>query len=350
MSSIQEVNKSIKENNLENLYYIYGADVLRVKNLTDNIVKKILGASDDTYNFHYFEGKEFNFEEFYNSVIALPFFAEQKCVVVNDLNLDEAGEQICKSILETLSEIPPTTKIIFNYTGVDITGGKKLPKGKNKKLHDFIAKTGCVCDVPYKSPDEISKDIMVSAKRKGSEISRADAMEVARLCLCNTLLISNEVQKLCDYADGRPIDSAMISMLVTKQLDSNSFALARAVASSNAKTAIVLLDELFAQRVEAVAVLSAISMAFVDLYRARSALSFKKVKGDILADFTYGGRGFAVDNALRDCRRLSLERIRFCLDVLRRTDLALKSSRVESRLLIEKAIVEMVAGQNKTGE
>ena len=48
-------------------------------------------------------------------------------------------------------------------------------------------------------------------------------------------------------------------------------------------------------------------MAFLDLYRARTAMTVDKRQNDIINDFKYKGREFAVNNAYRDCRKSHLK-------------------------------------------
>ena len=59
-------------------------------------------------------------------------------------------EDITKSLIEALKKIPQQTVVIFNVTGFDLKNGKKTITGKNKKLVDFAAKNGIVCEQELK--------------------------------------------------------------------------------------------------------------------------------------------------------------------------------------------------------
>ncbi len=103
-----------------------------------------------------------------------------------------------------------------------------------------------------------------------------------------------------------------------------------------------LLSELYDEQTDSIQILGAISMAFTDLYRARVATNDGVSQSDVVKDFNYRGRDFAVKNAFRDCLKVSAERMRKCIKILADTDIALKSSRTDSRLLLEKAITSML--------
>lgn len=339
--SDKELVKAIKAGEFSSVYYFYGKDTANVSAYAKRLAEKLVRAEDETYNLHRFEGKTFDLGRFSDAAEAFPLGAERVCILVNDLNADALGEEDLKFLIEILGALPPTTTVIFFATGISPeAAGKKTLTAKNKKLIDAIAKKGSVCEFSYKKPAELAKWIEGRAKALGSAISSANAQYLAFLCLSDTLLIENEIAKLCSYAGGE-ITAEAIDLLVTKQLDSNAFALAKAVVSFNSKQAISLLDELFSQRAEPVAILAALSMSFSDLYRAKLAQNEGISSAQVLEDFGYRpNRKFAVDNAFRDVRKISIEKLRLCMKIMAETDGKLKSSRGDGRLLLEKAVVQ----------
>lgn len=338
--------KSLRAGDYSSVYYFYGKDISTIESYTKRLIEKLTGKGDDTYNLHRFGGKDLDLSELSDCVDALPFFGERVCITINDLNAEDLSANDLTFLLEIVGNIPDTTTVIFYNTGIDITAGRKFPTVKNKKLIDACSKEGTVCEFAYKKPAELVKPIMDMVQKQGSAISKQNAEYLAGQCLSNMTLIQNEVQKLTSYADGAEITAETIDLLVAKQLDSNSFALARAVTAFQTGTAMKLLDELFAQRAEPVAILSALSMSFVDLYRARIAINENRSAQNVIEDFGYkSNRSFAVENAFRDARKTSAEHLRICLKILADTDIALKSSRGDGRLLIEKAITEMAVSR-----
>lgn len=341
----KDLVKSIKAGEFSTAYYFYGKDIATLSAYAKRLAQKLLEGGEETYNLHRFEGKAFSLSDFSEALEALPMFAEHICILVNDLNAEQLPEADLKFLIESIGTLPPTTSVIFFVTGIElVVSGKKILTAKNKKLIDAVAKIGTVCEFSYKKPAELSRGIIAKAKSQGCTISSANAEYLATLCLCNTLLIDNEMAKLCSYigADGE-ITAETIDILVAKQLDSNAFALARAVTSFNPKQAITLLDELFVQRDEPVAILAALSLAVADLYRARLAINESIPATQVLNDFGYkANRRFAVDNAFRDARKISVEKLRSCVKIIAQTDALLKSAKADGRLLLEAAIVQMI--------
>ncbi len=342
--AVTELNKKLKSKNYSSIYYFYGKDVMSVELYTKTLVKRLVSEDDAIYNFHKFNGKDIDLSEFAETIEALPMFAPYLCITVNDLNAEDLSTDDLNFMLKILKDVPETTVIIFYNTAIDICDGKKSPTIKNKKIVDCIAKIGDVCEFSIKTPIELSKQIVATVEKKGSSVSASNAAYIAELCLSDNMLISGEIEKLTSYAQGREITKDDIDSLVSRQVNSNAFDLSKAVVSFNKKKALLLLDELFYQRAEPIAVLSAISMSFMDLYRASLAVVRGIHPSDVVADFSYkANRKFAVDYAFRDCRKINIKHLRKCIKILADTDSALKSSKTDGRILLEKAIVQMVS-------
>ena len=88
-------------------------------------------------------------------------------------------------------------------------------------------------------------------------------------------------------------------------------------------------------------ILYVLSMSFVDLSRARAAISAGVETSKAAADFGYKGREFAMRNAFRDCRKLPQQFLRRALEVLARADFELKSSGNDEKIVLQKTITEL---------
>lgn len=336
-----ELLRKVKAGELSNVYYIYGKDILTVENAAKAILKKALGK-DWRNDYTKIEDKNLDVSNLIDTLEVCPMFAEYNAVLVNDLNAKEISKDSLKQLTGMIADIPEFTIFIINITGFDIYGGKKAVTGENKKIIDAVAKKGIVCECGVKTTAEAVKSICDSAIKQGCTISSKNAQMLSEYCLMDSMQIANELKKLCAYREGEEIRAEDIDALVSGQIETDSFKLAKAVVTLNASQAFYLLDDLLNKRNEPIAVLSAISMSFLDLYRARAAMIVNKRPQDIVEDFKYKGREFAVNNAYRDCRKISLENLRKCIGILRDTDKKLKSSSGTQRIVLEKALTQML--------
>lgn len=340
VKDVKEVSAQIKKGEFQNLYYFYGRNVSGVENLTRLLIKQTVGGMEE-FALTKINGKEINIPALRDTMEMLPMMCEYNCILINDYNCDEIREDTTKQLIEALKEIPSQTIIVFNVTGFDVKDGKKVPTAKNKKLIDFVSKNGIVCEQELKTPAELAKSILASVQKRGCEISIGTAQQLAEMCLSNPLMISNEIDKLCAYANGSTITNEMLELMVAQQTDTTVYSLANAIAAFNKQAAFRALDDLMAQRVNRGVIIATISNTFIDLYRASAAKASGRTIGNMMSDFGYT-RDFVVKNAFRDCSKMSQKKLRGCIQILRDTAVMLNSTGADERVALEQAIAKML--------
>lgn len=351
----RELTAALKKGELSRVYYIFGADVVGVGTLTRKIIKAAVGDNED-FALTKLDGRRLDMSQLEDLTGQFNMMSEYNCILINDYNCEKpyedmrgkSADDVTKKLLAVLKNIPPQTVIIFNVTGFEVKvqkdykSGQNIIKDKNKKLADFAAKNGTLCELPIKTAQELAKIIASKVSARGGAISIDNGRELAELCLCDELTIDNEIDKLCAYADGREITRDMLHELVHERNDTTVYNLANAVAALNAKAAFEAVDELNVDNENRGAVLYAITGAFMDMYRAACAKKAGVTIEQTVSDFSYGGRAFVVKNAFRDCSRMTIERLRECIVILRDTTMRLNSTASDPRIAIEQAITQML--------
>ena len=107
-----------------------------------------------------------------------------------------------------------TTTVIFYTTGIDVCSGKKFPTTKNKKLIDICSKCGYSCEFQIKTISEMCKSITQSCQKQGASISKAACERLLQLCLNNSVLVNNEINKLCSFVNGGEITIEITSAAI----------------------------------------------------------------------------------------------------------------------------------------
>jgi DNA polymerase-3 subunit delta len=318
-----ELAKELKSGEKKQFYYIYGEDIAAVENAAKAVAKKYLGKNWEA-DVTKLDGKNLDPGNFADISEMNTLFAEYNVILINDLNADEMTESQFNMFKTSVENLPEQTVLIVNITGFDIKKGKKTFSGNNKKLTGFFEKNGVVCCCGKKTVYELGKIICARVQKNGCTISSSAAEMLASYCLMDTMQIENETAKLCAYREGKEIRREDIELLVPGQIETDSFKLADSVISRNRSQSFIILNELLSKYDNPGQILSAVSMSFLDIYIAKSALLSGKYSQDVLNDFEYGRRSFAVNKAFTKCRKISLENIRKCMIVLRNTDRKLK--------------------------
>lgn len=338
-----EIKSMIKSGKLSRVYYFYGRDIANVESAAREVISASVKKGSELYNLHSFDGKSLSVEALMDACEALPLNAEYVCCTVCDLNAEAMSAEPLGRLVKYISDLPDTTVLVFYNTSVDITDGRKYPTAKNKKLVDAASKAGTVCCFSFKTPQALAKEICAKVAKTGASVSRENAALIAELCGCSTIIADNEIAKLTSYAGKNEITAEIIRALCPRQIETTSFDLAKAIARHDRSTALRLLGDLEAEKIEPIQIMYAVCGNMVDLYRAKAAQSCGKTAADVIADFGYAKNvAFRVDNAFRDAGKYSLSHLRRCMDILTATDVAMKSSAADKMILLEEAVVKML--------
>lgn len=320
------LGKTIRENDIDSLYYFYGHDTAALESFTKRLVNKLCPADAQVMNFHKLDGKNLDFPMLTDACEALPFMAERVVVTINDLNIDAVTKDDLDDLKKILGSLGETTTVIIYATGVDLFKNKKYLTDKNKRFADFCEKHGTVCNFEYKRASDLGKSISTYLTKSGCTITKSNAEYLANLCLCDTAFISKELEKLSAYAEGREVTREDIDLLCIRRIESDGYSLAINILRGNAAMVFTRLRELDVQNYEPYAIIGIIGFSLADIYRAKLARSSGRSVADVVKDFSYAkNREFAVKNAYSECGNISAERIRKTLEILSETDLMLKT-------------------------
>lgn len=320
------LGKTIRENDIDSLYYFYGHDTAALESFTKRLVNKLCPADAQIMNFHKLDGKNLDFPMLTDACEALPFMAERVVVTINDLNIDAVTKDDLDDLKKILGSLGETTTVIIYATGVDLFKNKKYLTDKNKRFADFCEKHGTVCNFEYKRASDLGKSISTYLAKSGCTITKSNAEYLANLCLCDTAFISKELEKLSAYAEGREVTREDIDLLCIRRIESDGYSLAINILRGNAAMVFTRLRELDVQNYEPYAIIGIIGFSLADIYRAKLARSSGRSVADVAKVFSYAkNREFAVKNAYSECGNISAERIRKTLEILSETDLMLKT-------------------------
>lgn len=333
-----DLKKQIKSKELPNVYVLFGDEKYLISYYRNALKTAIVGKKENSFNTHIFSDENINLDDIVDSVEAFPLMCEKKCVIVDDLNIESLNESDLKKLTDLLLDVPPFCVLILSFSTLNIDRKKSA---KWKKFLKSIEKCTHIIDFAKRGDIALERQIVSWAKKLGCELSTVDASKIIRNCGNDLLSLRNETEKLCAYADGQTITSEMIDEIVTKNLETNVFALAKAMAATDYKTAYKQLDILFYQKEEPIAVLAVLLSVYVDMYRVRVAIESGRDPQELTKYFDYKNKEFRIKNAVRDARNISTEILKECLNVILKTDIALKSTSIDKRLLMEEMITKL---------
>ncbi|MFC1511498.1 DNA polymerase III subunit delta [Candidatus Margulisiibacteriota bacterium] len=236
-------------------------------------------------------------------------FAQEKLIVVDDVDLSEAGwDQVCP----VLTSIAPGNKIVFVAS----------KPGKRSKLYKLIDQSGEVCE--FKSfadweQDQVVGWIIKRTKSLGKVISRSAAQLLQETCGNSLTKLSNEIDKLVTYVDNKSsIEEEDVQQLASPG-EINVFALLNALAEKQLKESLSIFQVLYQNKTDYYRLLGLLANQY------RTMLMAKTENNHNLVAQSLGVKPFFVRKCADKARNFSVDEIKSNLDLLLQTDLRLKS-------------------------
>ena len=204
---------------------------------------------------------------------------------------------------------------------------------------------GTVALCARRGQGDLLRFVAREAEKAGCALPRQAAQKLLEYAGQDLTTLQNEVEKLCAYALGQgqgEITLAMIEELVAKSTETTVFLLSGALVAGNYEKAYTLLDALFYQREEPIAILGALATSYVDMVRVRAALENGGTYGDAAQYGDYKGKDFRLKKAQQNVRGVPQQVLRESLHLLLEADMALKGSRLEPRIILDELIAKLL--------
>ncbi|MCM1115780.1 MAG: DNA polymerase III subunit delta [Clostridium sp.] len=327
----------IKTGEYARAYLIYGEEGYLKEFYVNQLKKKIVDPAFEAFNLHQFDGKDCDLDDVFKDAEMLPMMSEYNLVLVRDYPIEKSKGDV-KLLKEFLSDVPESTVFVLYYDSVEPD-----TKGANfKNMISYFDNAGCVVKLEKRSEADVARLLVSGAKKRGAVLDVNDAKYLISVSGNDMKNLLNELDKLSYFVKGGVITKDIIDNMATKCLQARVYDLSKAVVAGNSDLAYSVLDTLFSMKEDPILITSVISGVYVDMYRVKCAKTAGCSYDDVAKYYNYRGREFALRNASRDCAGLTEAQLRNSLDVIVDTDLKLKSTAVDKKLLIEELIVKLI--------
>lgn len=330
-----ELGKSIRENQIAPVYFLYGKETFLSEGYLKRLIDKAVPKGTESFNLQQFDGAALDMVSLRVEAEAIPLMAQRKCVVLKNPNVEKLNKADFDALMEMVEDPNPTTVFIIFVNAYDLNPKKSA---KVRKLGEAAAKSGVTVDFSPKAGSELIKIIKQRVAKAGCTIETPVANYLIERCGNSLEQLTVEIDKLTAYRPQAEITKKDIETVAGVSLEASVFDLSKAMMQNNFNRAFAILDELFLCRQEPLAILAVLNMTFIDLYRAKVATLASKSVQDVCAAFPYKGKEFRMRNAFRDVPRYSVKTLRSCLEILAEADIGLKTSRADGRIAVEKVL------------
>lgn len=335
-----ELGRALRQNEISPAYFLYGRETYLSDGYLRRIIEKAVPRSAETFNLQRFDGGELDMTALQIAEEGMPMMAERKCVVLMNPNLEKMRKEDFEALLEIVRDPNPACVFIVYVSAFDLNP-KKMPRVR--RLGEAMAKTGTVVDFAPRPQGDLVKFLKTRFQKAGLTIETPVASALIQRCGTSLDILSSEADKLIAYKGKGEITRTDVETVTRKSLEASVFDLSKLMLQNNYTRAFGVLEDLFQLREEPLAILGALNGAFLDLYRAKTAMLASRTAEDVAALFpSYRGKEFRIRNAFRDVSKYSVTALRGCLKVLSDTDVELKSTRCDDRAAVEQAVAAIL--------
>ena len=310
------------------ILFFYGEDTYRLKQKLKDLKEKYISASLGDTNLKTLDGKSENADNIIRQVLAYPFLAKTRLVILENF-LKEGKKEVQDKIGDFLPKVPETTVLVFtedNMPDKRTSLFKKLNKPKVaqefKPLDDGGVKSWIRAEVEY-----FNGEIEQLAVEKLFEFVGSDLWR-----------LSNEIQKLVSYNQKISIDT--VQLLVRPQTSSDIFALVDALANRNKKRSFSEYYRLIENSENELYVLSMIVYQYRNMLVVRDFVErgvnsqYELAKVSKLHPFVAG----KTMNLVRNYTLIELKKI---YEELLNFDIAVKTGKMESKVAMDVLVAKL---------
>jgi len=321
------------------VYFFYGEDDFRLKQKISSVVAGYQAKHKSGFNFGCFDlAQEGEWEKLKNFFDSYSMFAEKKLAVVKDLF--DVRKDIKEKFLEYLE-----SSGILKTTESFLVVGQKLGRLEERKSKDYALKENKDLfkkltskpvnaeEFNFLSGTKLEVWIKKQVEERGGQIDAAAIKKIATFVGSELWRLSNEIDKLISYKNGKVILPADIDELVGAKIENDIFKTIDALATRNKQMALSLLHRHLAEGESEIYLLSMLVYQFRNLLLVKSEIErgaqFQslaktiKLHPYVLRKSFEQGKGFTL---------LALKKI---YERLLELDIAIKTGRIEASVALD---------------
>lgn len=334
IDSLQQLKRSIREKNPENLYIFYGDETFLLHHYLHELHKLLVDDLTESFNYHCLNNENFDITSLAAAVENLPMMAEHTLVQVDDVDFFKFSEDHRNKMIDILSDIPDYCTVVFTYETTPWKPDKRL-----KKLWDIVSGKGTIIEFSKQEPRELVPWITRHFVAKGKQISKDLCMYLIDITGGTMTALSGEIQKIAAYSGADHIVRADIDAVTEPVLDAVVFQMTDMLGQGQYAAALTKLQQLLKMQQEPLSILGAVGLHFRRISTARVLIDNGKTASDLMK--MTGLSNYPAQKTMDAARRFQRSFCSKAAELILETDRKIKTSYDEPDRLLELLILQL---------
>lgn len=229
------------------VYLLHGDDPLAIQQFLQELLAKMGDPGMAELNTTRLDGQTASEAELQNAALALPFLSDRRLVILTNPLAKLTAKTAQERFTKLLESLPPTTALVLvvpdhhSYRGWEtLPPAHWLMRWMQTHEERVLIKSH-----PLPPLDEMPGWILRQAKTRGGDIEGRAAAALTENVGNDTLLASQEIDKLLTYVNGeRSITAEDVELLTAPGSQADVFKMVDALAVGDGKTALRMLRTL----------------------------------------------------------------------------------------------------------
>jgi DNA polymerase-3 subunit delta len=339
----RELFKHLKAGKLSNVYYLHGPDTFMLDSAVDAIIKVAAPDGLNAFNHDKFRGKDATGDRVRAAAEQLPFMVPRRIVILR--NVEEMASKEFDALADYFLDPSATTVlIVHSVTGNKSLDGRSSATKKMRKAAD---------EYEFKAfyENEISDFLRRKAQEKDLRLSDETMAHLIEACGTELSPLIDAVERIDLYLGGtgvRVVDIDLVRDVIAHTRVHNVFALTDALGGRDFERALQVLASMLEAGESPLRLMPMISRHF----RIIAKLKDPEVRG--LSDRNERARAVGVvfyflNRYQQDSERFTRHELEDIRRALLEADIALKSSRIDDRVLMEGVLHQICFRQSEAG-
>lgn len=333
-----DLKRQIKDGQMNNAYLFFGDEAYLKQFYIKKICSKFVLPGSETFSLRKYDGKENTLEDVFEGAQSLPFMSDYCVCLAHDFPLDSLTTDQKGKLTDFLDDQPESSITIFWMDSIELS-----PKNaKHKWVIDLFTKKAAAVDFRKYTRSALTKTLSAYAGRQGCALDGGTAGYLIDLVGDSLNVLFNEIDKAIFYVGkGNEITKDSIDKTAVLSLEAKVYDLSKYILNGNPRSALELLHTLMQLKSDPIEIFSVILMSFVDIYRAKTALSGGENATYPSKFYDYRNKEFRLTNGGKFASKFSDLQIRECFDCLSESDRLLKSTAQSGEMVLERLIVKL---------
>lgn len=329
--------KQIKSGDPAPIYYIYGEETYMLDQALEAIKKAACPEGLNDFNYDSFQGKDIDGEAILEAAEMLPMMAERRLVLVQDL------QEVPTSELEPLADYfedpSPTTVLVFHARTINKSIDGRISIVKKLK------KAAETCEFESLYENELGPFLNREANKRGLRLGREASAYLVDALGTDMSALEQAMDKIDLYlgeSDGdgpRQVTADDAAAVVARTRNRSVFDLTDALGERDYQTAMEVLDRMLLDGKPPLVISHMIARHFRIVSRLHDPslrnASNKKAASAVRVP------PFFVKDYRRHARIFSSSQVQHILKMLLDVDIALKSSPLPDRVILERLLTDI---------